>query len=129
MTKLIKKNLTKNWHTFRQNWKIENLPRTGRLFDKIGKIETYQELASCLTKLEKKLSKKWHTFRQNWKIENLPRTGKRLDEVGCFLPTLDNDLVTGWLDENDVSWKDTSLNLDVVFIFRLSLDSFFIFGV
>jgi len=31
------------------------------------------------------------------------RTGKRLDEVGCFLPTLDNDLVTGWLDENDVS--------------------------
>ena len=57
--------------------------------------------------------------------------------MGCFLPTLDNDLVTGWLDENDVSWKDTSLNLDVVFIFGLSLDSFlylvfdivFIFGL
>jgi len=31
------------------------------------------------------------------------RTGRRLVDVGCFLPTLDKERVTGWLDENDVS--------------------------
>ena len=37
--------------------------------------------------------------------KELPRTGKRLVDVGCFLPTLESDRVTGWLDENDVSWE------------------------
>ena len=40
-----------------------------------------------------------------WQSQELPRTGKRLVDVGCFLPTLESDRVTGWLDENDVSWE------------------------
>ena len=70
-------------------------------------------------RLDKKFCMWW---RQS---QELPRTGKRLVDVGCFLPTLERERVTGWLDENDVSWKDTSLNLDVVFIFGLSLDTSF----
>ena len=31
---------------------VKNLPRTGKLFDKIGKKENYQELAHSQTKLE-----------------------------------------------------------------------------
>ena len=42
------------------------------------------------------------------KRRDSPRTGKRLVDVGCFLPTLDKERVTGWLDEKEVSWKYSS---------------------
>ena len=56
-------------------------------------------------------------FKKGEKRRDPPRTGKRLVEVGCFLPTLDKERVTGWLEENDVSWKEV---LDVVKVIKVS---------
>ena len=55
-------------------------------------------------------------FKKGKKRRDPPRTGKRLVEVGCFLPTLDKERVTGWLEENDVSWKEV---LDVVKVVKV----------